>query len=428
MVEPIQVLSERIFDTVNTKADIVISKQDLELSKRSLDGMLEEFAANTNSRTWKFLYGSDSVVPSECLERDQAEVLDVMMRTYESDLRNPIRGIMLGGLISAMLIQMQKLKISGEAAMLTMDRVLASNNLTMAITAAFPAFGLAGLTIYLGREWFLRATNSPKLLQTVLIEALRLRMVEVERSLQSVYGAKQTVFLHPDGTSGGGSAGIPGPISPRRTRSRVLSGFSGFSFDPVTATSPPSMEATASGVVPGTTTAPVQLAPIHVPPHPRRLSILRTNNSLNDPQNSLTANDLLDFDDYDEDSAAIESYEATLGAKGLLAYRMHRFRCALEGYYGSPGGFWRWLIGRNLSMSSILGLSDINTQDSHRRHQTLSYIRADGEFDAIEKDFRDLASPDYEVAGQRKIETAVRMRSSYRCLALGSLLDNRGQA
>ena len=41
-------------------------------------------------------------------------------------------GMLLGNLMTAMLIQMQKLKVHTEAAMLTMDQILASNELTMA--------------------------------------------------------------------------------------------------------------------------------------------------------------------------------------------------------------------------------------------------------------------------------------------------------
>ena len=39
---------------------------------------------------------------------------------------------------------MQKLKVHTEAAMLKMDKVIASNQLTMAITAAMPSIGILG--------------------------------------------------------------------------------------------------------------------------------------------------------------------------------------------------------------------------------------------------------------------------------------------
>eukprot|EP01035_Chromulina_nebulosa_P011506 gene11506-15375_t len=54
------------------------------------------------------------------------------MSEYEKELQTPIKGIMFGSLMTAILIQMQKLKVHTEAAMLTMDQILASNQLTIA--------------------------------------------------------------------------------------------------------------------------------------------------------------------------------------------------------------------------------------------------------------------------------------------------------
>lgn len=44
---------------------------------------------------------------------------------------------------------MQKLKMHTEAAMLTMDRVIKSNELTMAMTAAIPGLAIIGTTVYM---------------------------------------------------------------------------------------------------------------------------------------------------------------------------------------------------------------------------------------------------------------------------------------
>eukprot|EP01035_Chromulina_nebulosa_P019779 gene19779-25718_t len=73
--------------------------------------------------------------------------MEALMKSYESALPNPIFNILCGNLMTAMLIQMQKLKVHTEAAMLKMDKVLASNQLTMAGTAAMPAFAV-GCTIW----------------------------------------------------------------------------------------------------------------------------------------------------------------------------------------------------------------------------------------------------------------------------------------
>eukprot|EP01036_Dinobryon_divergens_P028562 gene28562-37523_t len=104
------------------------------------------------------------------------------MSEYEKELQTPIKGIMFGSLMTAILIQMQKLKVHTEAAMLTMDQILASNQLTIAVTAAMPAFGLLGLSL-----WYLRNQLRPK--TSTLGEStltFRLIMSDVERSLQEL--------------------------------------------------------------------------------------------------------------------------------------------------------------------------------------------------------------------------------------------------
>ena len=50
-------------------------------------------------------------------------VMDDLMKDYENELKSPIKGMMLGNLLTSMLIQLQKLKVHTEAAMLTMDQV-----------------------------------------------------------------------------------------------------------------------------------------------------------------------------------------------------------------------------------------------------------------------------------------------------------------
>lgn len=49
--------------------------------------------------------------------------MELLMKDYEKDIKNPIRGVLFGHLLTAMIIQMQKLKVHTEAAMLTMDQV-----------------------------------------------------------------------------------------------------------------------------------------------------------------------------------------------------------------------------------------------------------------------------------------------------------------
>lgn len=51
------------------------------------------------------------------------QAMAALMTAYEKELQSPVQGMVFGNLMTAILIQMQKLKVHTEAAMLTMDQV-----------------------------------------------------------------------------------------------------------------------------------------------------------------------------------------------------------------------------------------------------------------------------------------------------------------
>lgn len=75
---------------------------------------------------------------------DEDVVMEKLMRSYEAQMSNPVRGLIFGNLMTAMLIQTQKVKVNMESVVLSMDKVLESNELTMAVTATIPGIGLVG--------------------------------------------------------------------------------------------------------------------------------------------------------------------------------------------------------------------------------------------------------------------------------------------
>ena len=83
--------------------------------------------------------GSDSVL----------EGMDVLMRTYEDQLKNPVRNVLIGQLARALLIQVQKLKTDTESAMLQLDQILRANELNVALVAAIPAIFVGGGLLYI---------------------------------------------------------------------------------------------------------------------------------------------------------------------------------------------------------------------------------------------------------------------------------------
>lgn len=49
------------------------------------------------------------------------------MSKYESELKDPVRNLLLGQLARSLLIQVQRLKLDTEAAMLELDQILRAN-------------------------------------------------------------------------------------------------------------------------------------------------------------------------------------------------------------------------------------------------------------------------------------------------------------
>jgi ATP synthase regulation protein NCA2 len=139
ILEPLEQLSQYFMKTIRRRNEIV-SRNDFEQSSAALERMLVDYLR------------ANKYEPQEHIG------MDVLMRNYEQDIAAPIKNIVFGDLMQAVLIQMQKLKVHTEAAMLTMDQILASNELTIATTAALPAFALIGAIFYFLKNTF-RSTS-----------------------------------------------------------------------------------------------------------------------------------------------------------------------------------------------------------------------------------------------------------------------------
>lgn len=89
-----------------------------------------------------------------------------------------------GQLPRSLLIQVQKLKVDTEAAMLEIDQILKANELNMALLAAVPAIIITGGVLVLTYRYFQPTPPDPKR------EALpcRMAMVELERAIQKLDG------------------------------------------------------------------------------------------------------------------------------------------------------------------------------------------------------------------------------------------------
>lgn len=142
VIGPLNNLAQEVFDTFHGSPSIV-SREDYELSKDSLLRMLKDFEADNPKQR--------QIASENCDDGGNSMIvgMDTLMRTYESELKNPVRNVVTGRLARALLIQVQKLKVDTESAMLQLDQILRANELNVAFVAAIPSLFLAGGVVYL---------------------------------------------------------------------------------------------------------------------------------------------------------------------------------------------------------------------------------------------------------------------------------------
>lgn len=212
VIQPVKALIQELFDTIR-KREYIVRREDLEESQAVLYRMLEDFS---KSKRGSYLimnlpsnfpglsvggffaqqkdHQPDNNTSSNIANTTKTAVeatkaitiehaMTALMTEYERELQSPLRGIAFGSLMTAILIQMQKLKVHTEAAMLTMDQILKSNELTMSATAAMPAFALLGTSLFL-----LRNALKPRVDRTRRDTSLRFRLIlsDVDRCLEEI--------------------------------------------------------------------------------------------------------------------------------------------------------------------------------------------------------------------------------------------------
>ena len=212
VVAPILQLKDELFQTFRQRRSIV-SVAEYETDKASLERMLADFERDfARSSSGEAPGAAAAPQPGEDQSMTEAEDASLpgmkfMMECYEGELKRPIRNLVNGRLLRTILIQVgfadlacpllqsdsssktpfaslglpswlpcgtpkpsspvmvrdfpmqvQKLKLDTEAAMLELDQILRANELTVAVVAAIPSLAIAGGTGYLLIRWI---TPSP---------------------------------------------------------------------------------------------------------------------------------------------------------------------------------------------------------------------------------------------------------------------------
>lgn len=392
--DPVSALVTELFDTLHKREEIV-SKRDLDQSKEALHRMLSDFSKSNKGieliqqvkDTFYRISEQASTVVGGSLKEPSIEpvptfspeeALDALMKSYEAELPNPIQGVLFGNLATSILIQMQKLKVHTEAAMLMMDQVLASNQLTMAGTAAMPAFLFFG-----GLYLFIRRIFQPR--RYSLVEAnlrLRLALTEVERSLLELYCGKH------------------GKNHESNQDQEYLKLFKESSIKLAISTSEGkdlaamrhySEDFSNTHMVNGSLEALTEGADMQYYHGMLHYSLIRLRLELykffSMPIAERTDNDATTIALYDKLTRSKRKFSRDVADKteyGLFSYLM-------------------------LPWQLFAAVIETLVWNREGADPTVS------EYHGVLKDIRDLESPDDEVSGSRKIITVMRMRNSYRC-------------
>ncbi|CAH8303336.1 unnamed protein product [Eruca vesicaria subsp. sativa] len=167
--QPLLAIRDELFDTFRKRHKGVMEAEEVQLTQDSLHRMLRNFCEQATPKKV-----SDNATDQEMLE--------VVMHRYEKELVHPIHNLFSGELVRGMLIQVQKLKLDIETAMLELEQILRANEINFAILAALPAFFLSLGMLSLLRTWLKQDSKAQGRGRIARIHR-RLLVVEIEKRI-----------------------------------------------------------------------------------------------------------------------------------------------------------------------------------------------------------------------------------------------------
>ncbi|KAK4855941.1 hypothetical protein QYF36_012535 [Acer negundo] len=167
--QPLLSIRDELFETFRKRHKGMMDLEEVQLTSNSLHRMLLAFSEHTKGQ--KF--------PENASDQ---ELLEIVMSRYEKELMHPIQNLLSGELARALLIQVQKLKLDIETAMLELNQILRANEINFAILAALPAFFLSLFLLMLVRAWFKQDSRAEGRGRVARIQR-RLLIVEVEKRI-----------------------------------------------------------------------------------------------------------------------------------------------------------------------------------------------------------------------------------------------------
>ncbi|CAO2832646.1 unnamed protein product [Amaranthus hypochondriacus] len=141
--QPLLSIRDELFETFRKRHRGVMDSEEVQLTANSLRRMLMAFVEQAKGQK----------LPENTTDQ---EMLEIVMARYEEELMNPIKSTVFGDLPCSMLIQVQKLKLDIETAMLELNQILKANEINFAMLAALPAFVLVLVLFMLMQSWMMQ--------------------------------------------------------------------------------------------------------------------------------------------------------------------------------------------------------------------------------------------------------------------------------
>ncbi|WVY89837.1 hypothetical protein V8G54_035351 [Vigna mungo] len=187
--QPILSIRDELFETFRKRHQGIMELEEVQLTSNSLHRMLLAFSEQAKGKNIR-------------ANASDQEMLEIVMDRYEKELMHPIQNLLNGELVRAILIQVQKLKLDTETAMLELNQILRANEINFAVLTALPAFFLSLLLIMVVRAWFKQDTKAEgrgrlaRIQRRLLVAEVKKRIVRyqhyvdqgLERDAQCMFG------------------------------------------------------------------------------------------------------------------------------------------------------------------------------------------------------------------------------------------------
>ena len=184
VIEPLTNIYTSVFSTFHNRTTLQNAHDNLIQSQSVLTNMILDYTKKSAAHRQR---------PAGELQRlAQHQDMSLVMADYVRDVNKPWRTLVLGDLLQEFLIQIQQVKVSGEAAMVTLDQLLSANTINFNILATIPAVLLAAMLVALGRSLLVRLMMRGKDRSSVY-ESVRRRMRSIETlCIEYLYYGRQS--------------------------------------------------------------------------------------------------------------------------------------------------------------------------------------------------------------------------------------------